>query len=92
VTEYCKELAHRLPKGLDNIYLVNSGSEANDLAVNIARIYTGNHTILALRNSYHGMVGGSYSLTSLSTWKYSMPQAGGFEKVICPDMYKGPFG
>jgi len=37
------------------VYLVNSGSEANDLALLMARLYTGNHDVIALRNAYHGM-------------------------------------
>jgi alanine-glyoxylate transaminase/(R)-3-amino-2-methylpropionate-pyruvate transaminase len=57
---YLEDLANRLPAGLDNIYLLNSGSEANDLAVLISRLYTGNHNMISLRNGYHGLVGNSY--------------------------------
>lgn len=39
---YIKELMQRLPPGFDNICLVNSGSEANDLAVFLAKLSTGN--------------------------------------------------
>jgi alanine-glyoxylate transaminase/(R)-3-amino-2-methylpropionate-pyruvate transaminase len=36
------------------VYLVNSGSEANDLAMYMSRLYTGNFDILSFRNGYHG--------------------------------------
>lgn len=40
IVEYAKELSDKLPKNLNNIYFVNSGSEANELAIHIARLYT----------------------------------------------------
>ncbi len=43
-----------MPPGLDVTYFVNSGSEANDLAITMARLYTGNQDVIALRNAYHG--------------------------------------
>ena len=67
----CQKIADKLPKKLSNVILVNSGSEANDLACLLARMHTGNHTIFALNAAYHGWAGSSAGLTSLSTWKYS---------------------
>ena len=49
---------------------MNSGSEANDLAMKMARLYSGNYDFLALRNGYHGKRG----LNAHSTWRYNMPQ------------------
>ena len=43
-----------MPGDLKVYYFVNSGSEANDLAILMARAYTGNYDIIALRNAYHG--------------------------------------
>jgi len=48
VGNLCKALAKRMPNGLDCTYIVNSGSEANDLAILIARLYTKNYTVLAV--------------------------------------------
>ena len=48
VGNLCKKLAEKMPKGLDCTYIVNSGSEANDLAILIARLYTKNYTVLAV--------------------------------------------
>ena len=55
-------------------YFVNSGSEANDMAVLMARLYTSNYDVLALRNCYHGASEGSMGLTAHSTWKFNVPQ------------------
>ena len=49
-----KKLASKMPPGLDVTYFTNSGSEADDLAVMMARLYTGNSDVIALRHGYHG--------------------------------------
>ena len=61
---------------LQVVYFVNSGSEANDMALTMARLYTGNYDVIAVRNAYHGMSPATMGLTALSTWKYNMPQVG----------------
>ena len=55
-------------------YFVNSGSEANDMAIMMARLYSGNYDLLALRNAYHGMSSATMGLVAHSTWKYNVPQ------------------
>ena len=54
-------------------YFVNSGSEANDMAILLARLYTGNHDLIALRNGYHGITEGLLGVLGHSTWKYNVP-------------------
>ena len=49
-----QKLASKMPGDLKVCYFVNSGSEANDLALLMARAYTGNYDVIALRNAYHG--------------------------------------
>lgn len=56
------------------VYFVNSGTEANELAMMMARLYTGNLNMIALRNAYHGGSAGTLGLTALHTWKYPIPQ------------------
>lgn len=92
IAQYAKELVDRFPKdsGLSMVYFVNAGSEANDLAIAMARAYTGNHDIIALRNAYHGMSYGTQGLTALSTW-HKTPMAG-VHHALCPDRYRGPYG
>ena len=86
-----KKLASKMPKGLDVTYFTNSGSEANELAISMARLYTGNHDVVALRNAYHGGSPSTMGLTSHSTWKYPIPQNTGIHHVMNPDPYRNPF-
>ena len=54
IVEFSERLAELLPEGLDHVFLVNSGSEAVDLALRLARAATGRRDILAVREAYHG--------------------------------------
>lgn len=94
IAMYAKKLASTFPKnsGLSVCYFTNSGSESNDLAMLMARAYTGHYDIVALRNAYHGMSPSAMGLTALSTWKTPVPQGFGIHHAKCPDMYRGPFG
>ncbi len=89
--ELAKKLASKMPEGLNVTYFVNSGSEANDLAIQMARLYTGNSDVIALRNSYHGASPFSNTLTSHSTWKYPVNMSGGIHHAVNPDPYRSPF-
>jgi alanine-glyoxylate transaminase/(R)-3-amino-2-methylpropionate-pyruvate transaminase len=91
VAQFGEELAKKMPGNLKVTYFVNSGSEANDLAMLMARLYTGNMEIIALRNAYHGMSQGTHGLTALHTWKYPLVPAIGISHALNPDMYRGPF-
>ncbi len=89
---YAKELAAKMPGNLKVCYFVNSGSEANDLAVLMARAYTGNYDLIALRNAYHGGSPGTMALTSHHTWKFNVPHSFGVQHARMPDTYRGPHG
>lgn len=86
-----EKLASKMPPGLDVTYFVNSGSEANDLAIMLARAYTGNQDVIAVRNSYHGGSPSSMAATSHHTWKYPQQINSGIHHAICPDPYRSPF-
>lgn len=86
-----KKLASKMPAGLDVTYFTNSGSEANDLAIQMARLFTGNRDVIALRNSYHGGSPGAIGLTSHSTWKYPTGGDGHVHHAMNPDPYRSPF-
>jgi alanine-glyoxylate transaminase/(R)-3-amino-2-methylpropionate-pyruvate transaminase len=92
VAEYSQKLAAKMPGNLKVCYFVNSGSEANDLALLMARAYTGNYDVIALRNSYHGGNSSGMSLTSHHTWKFNVPHSFGVHHAITPDPYRGAFG
>ncbi len=89
---YAQELAARMPGELKVVYFVNSGSEANDLALLMARAYTGSYDVIALRNGYHGGSQSTMGLTSHHTWKFNVPHGFGVQHAILPDLYRGPFG
>jgi alanine-glyoxylate transaminase/(R)-3-amino-2-methylpropionate-pyruvate transaminase len=89
---YAKELADKMPGDLKVVYFTNSGSEANDLAMLMARCYTGNYDILALRNAYHGGSPSTMALTSHHTWKFNVAHSFGVQHARMPDLYRGPHG
>ncbi|WP_411894626.1 aspartate aminotransferase family protein [Winogradskyella sp. A2] len=60
--QLCKLIANLLPEPLDTTYLVNSGTEAIEGSIKLARRYTGRSEIIAAKNSYHGNTMGSLSL------------------------------
>jgi acetylornithine/N-succinyldiaminopimelate aminotransferase len=60
--EYCKLLANHLPKSLNKTYLVNSGTEAIEGALKLARRTTGRSQLISCYNSYHGNTMGSMSV------------------------------
>lgn len=89
ISEYAAALAAKMPGDLKVVYFVNSGSEANDLAMLMARAYTGNYDLIALRNGYHGGSQSTMGLTSHSTWKFNVPHSFGVHHAIPPDLYRG---
>ncbi|VAW23653.1 Acetylornithine aminotransferase (ACOAT) [hydrothermal vent metagenome] len=57
-----KLLAQNIPKPLETVYLTNSGTEATEGALKLAKRYTGRHEIIAAKNAYHGNTQGSMSI------------------------------
>src|ERR1700730_14853222 len=92
IAEYAEKLASKMPGDLKVCYFVNSGSEANDLAILMARAFTGNFDVLALRNGYHGGNAIGLALTSHHTWKFNVPHSFGVHHAAAPNPYRGLFG
>lgn len=92
IAKYAEMMAGKLPGNLSVCYFVNSGSEANDMALLMARLYTGNYDVVGLRNAYHGGSASTMQLTAHSTWKYNYPHSFGVHHAINPDPYRGPWG
>ena len=92
VVEYAEALVARLPEPLSVCFFVNSGSEANDLALRIARTVTGRRTVLTLGGAYHG---NSQSDIEVSPYKYGGPGGGGraswVRELSMPDPYRGRY-
>jgi acetylornithine/N-succinyldiaminopimelate aminotransferase len=60
--EYCKSLVSLLPKTLNKVYLVNSGTEACEGALKLVRRVTGRSQLISCHNAYHGNTMGSMSV------------------------------
>src|SRR5262245_8543780 len=91
---FAKKLASTFPKnsGLGVTYFVNSGSEANEVAILMARAFTGNFDVIALRNAYRGGSQVTMGLTGHSTWKHTAPHGFGMHHAVLPDRFRGPYG
>jgi len=87
---YAERLCKTFPGKLSVAYLVNSGSEANDLALRMAHQHTGNQDVITLDHAYHGHV---ISLIDISPYKFNKPGGAGcpeFTSVApVPDIYRG---
>ncbi|KAF8369033.1 hypothetical protein PRIPAC_86862 [Pristionchus pacificus] len=92
VLEYAAALTAKLPEHLSVCFFTNSGSEANDLALALARLHTGRFDVLSMRNGYHGMTQAVMGCTNLGTWKQPMPAGLGVLKAMNADPYAGPWG
>jgi alanine-glyoxylate transaminase/(R)-3-amino-2-methylpropionate-pyruvate transaminase len=92
VALYAEKLASKMPGDLKMCYFVNSGSEANDLALLMARASTGNYDAIALRNGYHGGNASGMGMTAHSVWKYNVPHSFGVHHTLAPYPFRGSFG
>ena len=93
IAEFSRRLADLAPKGLDTVFLVNSGSEANDLALRLAWAHSGARNIVSLLEAYHGWTVAS---DAVSTSIADNPQApatrpGWVHAVSAPNTYRGAF-
>ncbi|XVF37444.1 hypothetical protein REPUB_Repub20aG0008300 [Reevesia pubescens] len=91
IADFAEALANKLPGDLKVVFFTNSGTEANELAMMIARLYTGCHDIISLRNAYHGNAAGTMGATAQSNWKFNVIQSG-VHHALNPDPYRGVFG
>ena len=89
---FAEELAATMPKGEEwVVHFTNSGSEAIDLAMVMARTFTGNMDLLALRTAYHGPTSAAQSVTGIAAFRHpGMP--GNVAFVAEPNQYRGVYG
>ncbi len=92
LTAYAERLAATLPDPLSVCFFVNSGSEANDLALRLARAYTGRRDLICLDVAYHGNL---QTLIEISPYKFAGPggQAAPPTTHVAPmpDPYRGRY-
>lgn len=90
LVEYARRLTDTLPDGLSVVFMVNSGSEANDLALRLARAYTANNDVITVDHVYHGNL---TSLIDVSPYKFAGPGGTGRPDHVrvaeMPDLYRG---
>ncbi len=90
---FAEELAATMPAGEEWVcHFTNSGGEAIDLALVMARAFTGNIDFLSLRGSYHGPTIGAQSLTGIAGFRHRMPLLTGIQFLAEPNPYRGIFG
>jgi len=68
---FAELLATNLPSSLNSVFFVNSGSEANEGALKLAKRFTGRAEIIAFRNAYHGGTQGALSVLGNESLKYA---------------------
>ncbi|XP_043345102.1 alanine--glyoxylate aminotransferase 2, mitochondrial isoform X2 [Cervus elaphus] len=92
IHEYAEKLSALLPEPLKVIFLVNSGSEANDLAMLMARAHSNSTDIISFRGAYHGCSPYTLGLTNVGIYKMDLPHGMGCRPTMCPDIFRGPWG
>ena len=94
IGELARKLAERMPaqSGLTVSAFTNSGSEANELAILMAREATGNAEVISLRNGYHGATTGAMGLTAHGTWKFKSNPPAPVKHATPGYCYRCPFG
>lgn len=90
IVRYAQELCATLPEELNVCFFVNSGSEANELALRMARAYTGQKDMVVIEVGYHGNTAGCIEI---SDYKFSGPGGKGAPDYVhvvpIPDTYRG---
>ena len=93
VVALAEKLAQITPGEISQTFPSNSGTEANETAVQLARMYTGHFEIVALRHGYSGRSNVAQSLAGQNTWRKSLPvPAPGFVHALNPYCYRCPLG
>jgi len=90
INQYAEQLTATLPPSLNVCFFVNSGSEANELALRLARAHTSARDLIVLDHSYHG---NTTTLIDISPYKHDGPGGHGapswVHKVPLADLYRG---
>jgi len=92
ILHYAVKLTSLLPESLSVCYFVNSGSEANELALRLARTFTGQRDMIVLEAAYHG---NTNTLIDISPYKHNGPGGTGTPDWVhiapIPDDYRGAY-
>jgi 4-aminobutyrate aminotransferase-like enzyme/Ser/Thr protein kinase RdoA (MazF antagonist) len=92
VNRYAERLTRYMPVPLRVCYFVNSGSEANELALRLARAHTRQEDVIVLEHAYHGHTS---TLIDISPYKFNGPGGDGRKPWVhvapIADDYRGPY-
>lgn len=93
VAEFSERLLKLAPEGMDRVFLVNSGSEANDLAIRLAWAYSGGRDMISVLEAYHGWtVGADAVSTSIADNPKALESRPDWvHPVTAPNTYRGEF-
>ncbi len=86
-----EKLAQITPGRLKKSYFTNSGTEANETAIQVARMHTGNLEVMALRHGYSGRSSLARGLTGMNTWRRGTIEVG-IVHAMNPYCYRCPLG
>src|SRR6266699_1069960 len=86
-----EKLAQITPGTLKKSYFTNSGTEANETAIQVARMHTGNLEVVALRHGYSGRSSLARGLTGMNTWRRGTIEVG-IVHAMNPYCYRCPLG
>ncbi|XP_041987278.1 alanine--glyoxylate aminotransferase 2, mitochondrial [Aricia agestis] len=92
IYEYVEKFTSKFGNDLKVVYLVNSGTEANDLAMLLAKAYTGNNDVISLQGSYHGYSSTIMGLTGTRSYRMPIPVPPGIHHAMLPDPLRGIWG
>ena len=92
ILDYAEQLTSTLPSPLNVCFFVNSGSEANELALRLARAHTNTRNLLVLDHAYHG---NTTTMIDISPYKHDGPGGSGppswVRKAPLPDLFRGEY-
>jgi acetylornithine/succinyldiaminopimelate/putrescine aminotransferase len=82
---YAKAISDVLPEKLNSVYFTNSGSEATEGAMKLAKRYTGRSKIISFKNSYHGSTQGALSVMGSEYWQQAY-------RPLLPNVFQFEYG
>jgi len=90
LSDLAEALAQILPGDLDRILLTNSGTEADETAVLLARLFTGNQEVVVLRYGYAGRSMMAIAASGQAPWRVLPQPVAGFVHAVAPYCYRCP--
>jgi len=92
LTKYISQLMETMPEPLSVCYLTNSGSEANDLALRLAKAYSGKEDIVVTEDGYHGNIGALIDISPKMHQRHKNYKKKDHVHIAkLPDMFRGKF-